>query len=289
MEKIYFNYSLKNIPVLSSTSNKLQLIDKMESVIKRMRWKAHLFLNNNEKNKEEAKRETFGFKLKHHPGQLREVDNFEKDLFNIVASLKFRKLNDSSQEKIKSDILDIKSSPNVLIFADKTSNIYKATSQEYNKLLKDNITKSYKKSMDRLEKAINMEAKNIAKKIQFSDRIQCLARTLAFITMKDHKDNFQLPYRLINPSKRELGKISKSILDNINQHLIKLLYVNQCKNLTSVIERLITSKIKRTVPSLNLILESFTHPSQKQFSTRLYCLRNNITTYPIIYHINIPY
>ena len=60
---------------------------------------------------------------------------------------------------------DIKSSPNVLISADKISNIYKAAPREYNKLLKDNITKSYRKSRDRLEKAINREAKNIAKKI----------------------------------------------------------------------------------------------------------------------------
>ena len=60
--------------------------------------------------------------------------------------------------------MDIKASPNVLIFADKTSNIYKAAPQEYNKQLKNNIAESHKKSTDRLEKAINMEAKNIAKK-----------------------------------------------------------------------------------------------------------------------------
>ena len=81
------------------------------------------------------------------------------NLLQIVASLKFRKLNDNFQEKMKSDISGIKSSPNVFIVADKTSNIYKAASREYNKLLKDNITKSYKKSTDRLEKAINMEVK----------------------------------------------------------------------------------------------------------------------------------
>ena len=75
-------------------------------------------------------------------------------------------------------------------FADKTINTYKAPPREYNKLLKDNIAKSYKKSTDRLEKAISMEAKNIAKKIQLSDRIDCLAKTPAFITLKDHKDNF---------------------------------------------------------------------------------------------------
>ena len=151
-EKIFFKYSQKNIPVPSRTSYKLQLIDKMESVIKRMRWKAHFFLNNEERNKEEMKRENFGFKSEHQICQLRQLDNLEKDWFNEVASLKFRKLNDSFQEKMKSDISDIKSSSNVSIFADKTSNIYKAAPLEYNKLLKDNITKSYKKSTDRLEK-----------------------------------------------------------------------------------------------------------------------------------------
>ena len=42
---------------------------------------------------------------------------------------------------MKSDISDNKSSPNVCIFADKSSNICKAAPLEYNKLLKDNITK----------------------------------------------------------------------------------------------------------------------------------------------------
>ena len=83
-----------------------------------------------------------------------------------------------------------------------------------------------------------MEAKNIAKKIRLSDRIECLPKTPAFITLKDHKDNFQssLHCRLINPSKSELGKVSKSILEIIMHYLVKLLHVNQLKNSASVIE-----------------------------------------------------
>ena len=66
-----------------------------------------------------------------------------------------------------------------------------------------------------------METKNIVKKIQLSDTIEFLAITLAFITLKDYKDTFQssLPCRLINPSKSKLGKISKTILENIIQYL----------------------------------------------------------------------
>ena len=56
-----------------------------------------------------------------------------------------------------------------------------------------------------------MKAKYIAKKLELSDRIEQLARNAAFITFKDHKENFRpkSPSRLINPSKSELGEISK--------------------------------------------------------------------------------
>ena len=77
-----------------------------------------------------------------------------------------------------------------------------------------------------------MEAKNIAKKLDLAEKVECLAKSLAFITLKDHKENFQasLPCRLINPSKSELGKVSKVKLEKINQALIKNLDVNQWKN-----------------------------------------------------------
>ena len=184
------------------------------------------------------------------------------NLLQIVASLKFRKLNDNFQEKMKSDISGIKSSPNVFIVADKTSNIYKAASREYNKLLKDNITKSYKKSTNRLEKAINMEAKNIARKIQLSDRIECLAQTPPFIALNNHKDNFQssLHCCLINPSKSELGKVSKSILENINQDLVELLHTNQWKNSASVIEWFRNIKDKKNSTFITFNIREF-YPS----------------------------
>ena len=133
-----------------------------------------------------------------------------------------------------------------------------------------------------------MEAKNIAKKIPLSDRIECLAKTLAFITLKDHKDNFQssLHCRLINPSKSKLGKVSKSILENINQHLVKLLHVNQWKNSASIIEwfrniedkkncTFIKSDIREFYPSITesildkALLFAKQHPDISNDNTRL--------------------
>ena len=76
-------------------------------------------------NKEDAKLVTFGFKSKRHPGQLTELDNFKKEIFILVNSLKFIKWNEEFEGKVKSYILDVKPSPNVVIFADKSSNVYK--------------------------------------------------------------------------------------------------------------------------------------------------------------------
>ena len=139
---------------------------------------------------------------------------------------------------MKEDVSSINSSTEVLIFAHKINNIYKVTPEQYKKFLKDNVTKTYKKSSDLLEKSINMEIKQIAKKLERSDRIEHLARSSAFITLKDHQENFssKLPYRLINPSKSELGKVSKQILEKINKVMVQHLNVNQWKNSTSVIK-----------------------------------------------------
>ena len=58
-----------------------------------------------------------------------------------------------------------------------------------------------------------------------------------FFTLKDHKENFQNnpTVRLINSAKKEIGRISKVILDKINSVLIELLKVNQWKNTQNVI------------------------------------------------------
>ena len=65
-----------------------------------------------------------------------------------------------------------------------------------------------------------------------------MAKVPTYITLKDHKDNFRSahPCRLINPCKTEIGKISKSILENIGRYLLNLLQVNQWRNSESAIK-----------------------------------------------------
>ena len=233
--KTNFKYSLKNIPTPSKTNYHLKLIDKIESVIKRMRWKASFFLSEPKENLE--KPETFGFKTKLTPSSLPELASFENELIDLCMSIKFNKQPNHFQSQLHKDKNTIKNSTKVLVFADKTNNIYSMTKTDHNKLLKDNVTKTYKKAPENLEKSINFEAEHIANSYNLSERVECIATNPAFVTLKDHKDNFlsKPTCRLINPAKSELGKISKSILDKINKSIKNKLMCNQWKNSKDVI------------------------------------------------------
>ena len=57
-----------------------------------------------------------------------------------------------------------------LINADKSSNIYKMTKEDYKKHLENNITKTYKKSNRNKINSINRDAKKIAKKLEIDVR-----------------------------------------------------------------------------------------------------------------------
>ncbi len=101
-----------------------------------------------------------------------------------------------------------------------------------------NVTKSYSKS-DKSTTAsiINME-KKIATNLDLADRIDCIAQKDSFLTLKDHKPNFENnpKCRLINPSKSDIGVVSKQILERINKKVVTATKVNQWKNTQSVIE-----------------------------------------------------
>ena len=102
------------------------------------------------------------------------------------------------------------------------------STEQQKKLLGKNVTKTYKKGPPKLQRSINLEAKHIATKIKLSNRIKKLAETPAYVTLKDHINNFRSnpSCRLINPSKNEIGKVSKILLENINKNLFSQLKYN---------------------------------------------------------------
>ena len=67
--------------------------------------------------------------------------------------------------------------------------------------------------------------------------IQQLYKNESYITIKDHTEHFPNKIcRLINPSKSDIGKISKTISEKIITKIVSLANVNQWKNSTLVIE-----------------------------------------------------
>ena len=67
MEATQFGYSTKNIPIPSENDYKKALIEKTEHLCKRMRWKAHFFLNPENKRQE---RNAYGFNSKKSPSHI---------------------------------------------------------------------------------------------------------------------------------------------------------------------------------------------------------------------------
>ena len=65
-------------------------------------------------------------------------------IFKIVQKKKFQKINCEFQDKINSDIKNIKERK-TLTPADKTSNLYKITKEKHEQLLHNSITKTFKK------------------------------------------------------------------------------------------------------------------------------------------------
>ena len=99
---------------------------------------------------------------------------------------------------------------------------------DYKKYLRENITRTYKKTAKKKLNAVNKQAKKIAEKLNIDDRIENIQESEVYIMVKDHKKGFpnNSSFRLINPSKSGIGKFSKKILDKINQRVIQETKVN---------------------------------------------------------------
>jgi D-hexose-6-phosphate mutarotase len=72
------------------------------------------------------------------------VKAFEDDLVNKMENIQFRNVSDKFLNNLDNDLKKVKTSPNVFVFADKTKNVYETTPENYNKIVKDNVTKTYK-------------------------------------------------------------------------------------------------------------------------------------------------
>ena len=126
----------------------------------------------------------------------------------------------------------------MLIPTPKSRNIFIIQKDDHNIYVRDYVTQTYKCSTANRVKNINYKAKLLAEKLAIDDRIEKMEETEAYITVKDHKDGFphKLSFCLIKPSKSDIGKISKKLLEKIKKIVILNTNVNQSKNTTTVID-----------------------------------------------------
>ena len=262
MEKFNICYSTKNIPLPSRKDYLQRLIEKTEQFLRRMRWKAHFFLNPDTTT---TSKENYGFKSTKNPPPIEELKDFEDDMLKMIQTVKFKQVNNPFLNKLKEDAELIRNEPKLLIAADKTTNFYKLEPSTYNNLLEKNITKSYMKAQPETTRAIHKENKEIATKLGIDDRVDATAEIDAFITLKDHKPNFanKPTCRLINPTKSEIGKVSKRILDRINSNIARKCNFNQWKNTASVIDWFKAIKDKHHLNFICFDIEEF-YPSISQ-------------------------
>ena len=111
-----------------------------------------------------------------------------------------------------------------------------AKKEEYDKLLKDSITTTYKKLNKKIGKQISLDGKNIVKDEIIANRILVNGHDECFISPKDHKPDFtNNPKTRLNPSKNEIDRLRKSILDKINNKLRNTTSLNQWKDKSEVV------------------------------------------------------
>ena len=234
MEQVKFDYSMKNIPIPSEREFIIELISSVEKFINNLKWRVFHYLNPAQQSRN---KKTFGFNSTSPPPKVAELDELQDMLYDLTVNIKFKNFSNQFQNKLKHDIKEIAKERRMFIAADKTTNFYKVTKEKHSELLDKNINKEYKKAEVKDIKDITKADKTIAAKLDLEDRIYCTSERQCFISLKDHKPNFQNSpsCRLINPTKSEIGKISKQILEKIVSTVREKTKFNQWKNTQSVI------------------------------------------------------
>ena len=146
-------------------------------------------------------------------------------MMKMIQNIEFRRTDNEFQRKMREDVKQIKQCGKVVVPADKSTNLYKMDKDTYENHLTNNITKTYKKSDETKIAEIDKAAGQIALKLGLDDRMERLQNSEAYITVKDHKENFPAnpSFRLINPSKSTKGVIEwfKNVRDKSRRTFIK--------------------------------------------------------------------
>lgn len=257
MDRINLETSLKNIPTPTKSQYQKILVSKIESLLSRLRWQLQAIKDPGMKSKF-----NYGFKTTLPPPQFDELKAFEEELYSLAKNIEFKRTYNKFQAALSRKIKEIRATKEIIVKADKTSNMYKIPAEQYRKILGDNITKEYKKTTYTKVKSVNGQAARIAQKLGIEDRVDCYIEANAFLTIKDHKESFpgRIECRLLNPAKSNIGKISKVILEKAVKIIKTKTNLNQWKNTDQVIQWFNSLQDKQNLKFIKFDVESF-YPS----------------------------
>ena len=121
--------------------------------------------------------------------------------------------------------------------------------EQYKTILTNNVTKTYRKAERRTQLNIDRDTKTISKTFQLEKRMEGYTERPAFISLKDHKQNFKhsTKCRLIKLFKGEKCIVSKTFLEEINKKLNNHLCYNQWHSTSTVIEWFRSIENKKTL------------------------------------------
>ena len=184
---------------------------------------------------------------------------FENGLYDMVRSIEFKSVINNFEFTLRKDLNNIKSFRNLLVFADETTNLYEMPTDQYTALLNNKITKTYRKADSNTKQNIDKEVKKLSKDLNLEDKMECYAKRPAFITLKDHKENFKSNQKccLMNPSKSEIGITSKKYLEDIILILNSKLQYNQWRSTSTVIQWFKAIKNKAKCRSIKFDIDEF--------------------------------
>ena len=234
MEVVNFKHSTKDIPVPSKKLIFNMAIDSAEKFLYNLRWRVLNFLY----PFKNSGKETYEFNSNKHPDRVPELVPFENDMLDLVKNIQFKHIHSNFQRQLRSECETIENEEQLLVSADKTSNFYKVKPEEYNKMLEKEINDEYKKAKEPFIEEINNAHKKVVRSLDLSDRVFQTKKSESFITLKDHKPNFENSpsCRLIAPTKCEIGRISHQILAKIVENVRIKSKLKQWKNVYSCLD-----------------------------------------------------
>ena len=68
--------------------------------------------------------------------------HLKNDIYDLIRNVEFTNIKNEFLDHLNRDIESIRSSKNVLVFADKNTNLYESSREYYQKLHHDNITQA---------------------------------------------------------------------------------------------------------------------------------------------------